>query len=112
VKTRTAARLGWVIWATALVLATLICLFAWLSSRAAGSVWGDQRWLFLAGTTLLFCVPGGLIVTHRPANPIGWLLCVIGLIAGVSGAAGATANMAWTLRAGFSRCGLPVSWGC
>ena len=87
-RTRTAARLGWVIWATALVLATLICLFAWLSSRAAGSVWGDQVWLFLVGTTLLFCVPGGLIVTHRPANPIGWLLCVIGLIAGVGGAAG------------------------
>jgi two-component system, NarL family, sensor kinase len=50
-------------------------------------VWDDQRWLFAAGTTLLFCAPGGLIVTHRPANPIGWLLCVIGLIAGLGGAA-------------------------
>jgi hypothetical protein len=87
VRTRTAARLGWGVWATALVLATLICLFAWLDSRAAGPVWDDQVWLFLVGTTLLFCVPGGLIVTHRPANPIGWLLCAIGLIAGVGGAA-------------------------
>jgi hypothetical protein len=69
-------------------LATLTCLFAWLDSRAAGSVWDDQVWLFAAGTTLLFCAPGGLIVAHRPANPIGWLLCAIGLIAGVAGAAG------------------------
>jgi class 3 adenylate cyclase len=88
VRTRTAARLGWGVWATALVLATLTCLFAWLDARAAGSVWDNQRWLFVAGTTLLFCAPGGLIVTHRPANPIGWLLCAIGLIAGVNGAAG------------------------
>jgi class 3 adenylate cyclase len=69
-------------------LATLTCLFALLDSRAAGSVWDDQLWLFIAGTTLLFCAPGGLIVSHRPANPIGWLLCAIGLIAGVAGAAG------------------------
>jgi class 3 adenylate cyclase len=76
------------VWAAALVLATLTCLFAWLDSRAAGSVWDNQLWLFVAGTTLLFCAPGGLIVTQRPANPIGWLLCAIGLIAGVGGAAG------------------------
>jgi class 3 adenylate cyclase len=88
VRTRTAARLGWGVWATALVLATLTCLFAWLDSRAAGSIWDNQLWLFVAGTTLLFCAPGGLIVTQRPANPIGWLLCAIGLIAGVGGAAG------------------------
>jgi class 3 adenylate cyclase len=88
VRTRTAARLRWGVWATALILATLTCLFAWLDARAAGSVWDNQRWLFVAGTTLLFCAPGGLIVTHRPANPIGWLLCAIGLIAGVNGAAG------------------------
>jgi class 3 adenylate cyclase len=87
VRTPTTARLGWGVWVTALVLATLTCLFAWLNSRDAGSVWDDQRWLFVAGTTLLFCAPGGLIVTHRPANPIGWLLCVIGLIAGLGGAA-------------------------
>jgi hypothetical protein len=88
VRTRTPAWLGWAVWAAALLLAALTCLFAWLKAPSIGSLWGDQVWLFAAGTTLLFCAPGGLIANHRPANPIGWLLCAIGLIAGIAGAAG------------------------
>ena len=87
-RTRTPTWLGWAVWAAALLLAMLTCLFAWLSSPSTGSIWGDQRWLFLAGTALLFGAPGGLLITHRPANPIGWLLSANGLIAGVAGAGG------------------------
>jgi hypothetical protein len=88
VRTRTPAWLGWALWAVSLALTALTCLFTSLSSPPTGSVWEDQRWLFLAGTALLFSAPGGLIAIHRPANPIGWLLCAIGLIAGVAGAVG------------------------
>jgi hypothetical protein len=88
VRTRTATRLGLGIWDAALVLAALTCLFAWWNRPLDGSIWDNQTWLFAAGSPLLFCTPGALLATRRPANPIGWLLCAMGLTAGVAGAAG------------------------
>jgi hypothetical protein len=87
VRVRTAAWLGWAIWTGALVLALLAWLFELWGRPPLGSILDQPFWLFLAGTALLFCAPGALVVAHKPANPVGWILCTIGLSAGVAGAA-------------------------
>ena len=84
---RTAAWLGWAVWTGALVLALLTWLFEFWGRPPLGSILDQPFWLFLAGAALLFCAPGALVVAHKPANAVGWILCAIGLSAGVAGAA-------------------------
>jgi hypothetical protein len=47
----------------------------------------DPSYLFLALAFLPFSVVGALIVSRRPRNRVGWILCLIGLTAGVQYAA-------------------------
>jgi hypothetical protein len=86
-RARTAVWLGWAIWTGALILAVL----AWLLQHGRHSplelILDQPSSLSLPGTALLFCAPGALVVAHKPANPVGWILCAIGLSAGVDGAA-------------------------
>ena len=86
-RARTAAWLGWAIWTGGLILVVL----AWLlqhQGRSPLELTLDQpSWLSLPGTALLFCTPGALVVAHKPGNPVGWILCAIGLSAGADGVA-------------------------
>jgi two-component system NarL family sensor kinase len=80
-KRRMAARLAWGVWGLSLAFAALTWLLLWLN-RSDASFSGR---LFEVVLTVLFATPGAVIVAHRPANPIGWMFCAIGLTQGVNG---------------------------
>jgi hypothetical protein len=77
----TAPGRGWSLLALALASAVLGALFGVLNHfQPAGSV---AFWFNLV-TPLAFSVPGAVLVGYRPANPIGWILCTMGLTSGVA----------------------------
>jgi hypothetical protein len=58
----------------------------------------------------LLCAPGALIITRRPSNSIGWLLCTLGLVAGIAGFAGEYGPYAMFAAAGPLPGGLLAMW--
>src|SRR5918997_19074 len=78
---RVAAWLAWSLCAVSLALVVLGLLLTVLGSSMAltfnWTKWRDQAILLVAiiGAPLL----GGLIASHRPRNPYGWLWCGLGL---------------------------------
>src|SRR5213076_2475829 len=80
-KRRTAARLAWGVCGLSLVLAALTWLLLWLN-RSEVPFSGRLSEVVLP---VLFATPGAVVVARRPANPIGWLLCAVGLTQGVTG---------------------------
>jgi hypothetical protein len=77
----TGPRRGWSVLSLALALAVLGALFGALNHfQPAGSI---ALWLNLI-IPLAFSVSGAVIVGYRPANPIGWILCTMGLTLGAA----------------------------
>lgn len=79
---RVASWLAWSLWA---LCALLVSLSVFLNSRyAVGSVRftiGDLVWVV---AFVGFPTVGAFIVSRRPGNPIGWLLCAAGVSFGLS----------------------------
>jgi two-component system NarL family sensor kinase len=82
-RTRMAARIAWSVWPFSLLLVALMVGLRVLNGRASLHV-GEN-----VAIVLLFALPGALIARRRPTNPIGWLLCAIGITQGLSGLGGA-----------------------
>jgi hypothetical protein len=78
---RVAASLAWLLCAVSLALVVVGLLLTFIGSSMAVTFhwtkWRDQAILLVAiiGAPLL----GGLIASHRPRNPYGWLWCGLGL---------------------------------
>ena len=81
-STRAAAWLAWSLCGLSFVLTTLSLLLLALNLESAGvhnfTYWAEQTVGALAFSTI-----GAIIVSHRPEHPIGWLFCVMGLLAGI-----------------------------
>jgi MFS family permease len=79
---RSAGLVAWIACAlvTALVIAAVV-LF--VHNHSAGSALGDFG-LAHALIALTYAVVGALVVTRRPHNPIGWLLCFIAVPSAVA----------------------------
>jgi len=103
-KRRAAARLGWGMWGLSLVLAVLIWLLLWLI-RSETPFSGQ---LFEVALPVLFATPGAVIVARRPANPIGWLFCAIGLTQGITGFANEYGHYALVTNPGSLPGGVPA----
>ena len=76
---------AWVAWAACglcFVLTALSLLLLTLNLKSPGvhifTYWAEATVLTLAFSTI-----GAIIVSRRPEHPIGWLFCVIGLLAGI-----------------------------
>lgn len=83
--------------AAAVLMATALVLWAagWLVPPLAGWATGTrvfEFWLEATLATPTFSVAGGLVVRRRPAHPIGWLILVIGVMAGLQLALGVVAT--------------------
>jgi MFS family permease len=81
--TPTAGRLGWLLFAAAVLLfvpAVVLNLRRPQDADLAYTTGG----LVLALAVLLFGWFGARIVARQPRHPIGWILCAFGLIAGIS----------------------------
>jgi signal transduction histidine kinase len=87
-STRAAARLAWslVIVSVALLLGGIALAQTTRSTAVElpyGSV-GDVHSVVLAlATVLTFSVVGAIVASRHPRNPIGWILCSIGLVEGL-----------------------------
>jgi len=73
-------QVGWSVLAVALALVAAGALFAVLNVQPAGSIAVGLDLVI----PLAFSVPGAVIVGYRPGNPIGRILCIMGLTMGVS----------------------------
>lgn len=83
---RAAAWLAWGVWALSVALGVLAVLLYFLNSSVA--LEGRERpplaFLPVALLAILsFATVGVLVASRRPKNPIGWILCVVGLMMGV-----------------------------
>jgi hypothetical protein len=91
-------------WGLSLVLATT----TWLLLRLNRSETPFSGRLFEVVLPVLFATPGAVIVARRPANPIGWLFCAIGLTQGVTGFANEYGHYALVTRPGSLPGGVPA----
>jgi hypothetical protein len=74
---RAAAWLAWSLWALCVVLVVLAVLLYFYTS----SVRPHPRFVVLAGVPLLvYPTIGAFIVSHRPKNAVGWVLCGMGFV--------------------------------
>jgi hypothetical protein len=74
-------RTGWLAWCItglSLVLAVLTLLLHRRNEYLPPGDWSPD-WLAGPIVMVLLGSAGALIVAHRPANPIGWIFCAIGL---------------------------------
>src|SRR3712207_6685659 len=81
---RTAWLVSWSIWALCLALVALTGLLAYLTpalpERFEGYWMFPTLGFFPALIMLVYPTVGALIASRRPRNPIGWLLCLVGLV--------------------------------
>jgi hypothetical protein len=100
-------RAGWSVLSLALALAALGTLFAVLNhSQPAGGIAG---W-FDVVIPLAFSVPGAVIVGYRPGNPIGRILCIMGLTMGVAALLGQYGEYALRTNPGSVPGGVLAMW--
>jgi hypothetical protein len=96
-----AIRLGWAIWGLSAALIPPIWLLAgkyrtllpYSTADSNAALWG-----LAAGTVMLFCTPGALIVSRRPSNLIGWIVWAIGFTFGLAVLLGEYAEYAYWVR--------------
>jgi hypothetical protein len=76
--------LSWSIWILCLALVALTGLLDYLTptlpGRFEGYWWFPNLGFFPAVLMLVYPTVGALIASRRPGNPIGWLLCLVGLV--------------------------------
>ena len=80
---RAAAWLAWIMWALSVAL-TVLSLWLLILNFSHPNV---PVYLYWAEDTLLavgYSTVGAVAASHRPANPVGWVLCSIGLSWGVA----------------------------
>jgi hypothetical protein len=98
---------GWSVLSLALALAALGTLFAVLNHfQPAGSIAGS----FDLVIPLAFSVPGAVIVGYRPGNPIGRILCIMGLTMGASVLLGGYGEYALRTNPGSVPGGVLAAW--
>ena len=73
-----AARLAWLLCALSLALTALSLLLLGLNLSHPNTYIYDF-WLDCTVTAITFAPVGALIAARRPANPVGWLMCLFGL---------------------------------
>ncbi len=80
---RTAARLAWSVWALSLAL-TALSLVLLVPTLSHPNTHVFDFWLEDTLVAVLFPTVGAIVASHRPENPVGWILCLFGLFAGMS----------------------------
>src|SRR5215203_1211241 len=86
---RAAAWLAWSLWALCATLAVLAVLLDFHNSQVRSHL----KFVVLAGVPLLvYPTIGAFVVSRRPKNAVGWILCGMGFIFEVLAVAGAYAN--------------------
>jgi len=77
ISARAAGWLAWIMWALSIGL-TMLSLWLLMLSLSHPNV---AVYLYMAEDTLLavgYSTVGAVAASHRPGNPVGWVLCSIG----------------------------------
>jgi hypothetical protein len=101
---RTAAWPAWSLWTLCVALFTLTMAFLFLSPPIQTSDpirFPDPLIFLIRLMALTFPTVGAFIVSRRPENPIGWILCGTGLLTAVRSFAEAYADFGLTGRWGW-----------
>jgi two-component system NarL family sensor kinase len=80
---RTASRLAWALCSLSLALTALSCLLFILNLSYPNTHLYDP-WLDNTLTAVFYPTVGALVASRRPENPVGWLLCLYGVVISIS----------------------------
>jgi hypothetical protein len=103
VSARAAPWFAWGMWTLSVVLGVVAVLFYFLSSSIPLEGRDRPPLAFLPVVLLAilsFATVGALVASRRPKNPIGWILCIMGLATGASFFAQGYADYALIVRPG------------
>jgi len=82
-STQTASKLAWALCVLSLALTALSLLLLALNlSHPNTHIYAP--WLDNTVNTVFFSTVGALVASRRPENPVGWLLCLYGLVISIS----------------------------
>jgi hypothetical protein len=99
VSTRASALLAWLLWALCVALAVLAVLLDFYTPLVPAR--HGPNYDALAGIPLVvYPTVGAFLVSHRPKNSVGWILCAIGIFFEVGAFAAAYADYALFARSG------------
>src|SRR5215216_2297852 len=108
-STPTAAWLAWSLCALSLTLTALSLLLLALNlSHPNTHIFGS--WLDSTLSALSYAPIGALIASRHPENPVGWLLCLYGLVIGISHFAAQYATYALLAQPGSLPAGEAMAW--
>jgi hypothetical protein len=108
-RTRTAARLGWSLFALSVLLFVPAVILNLRRPQYADLAFTTGE-LLLRLAFLLFGWFGALIVSRRPGHPIGWVLCALGLMSGFGAFAVEYAVYGLITRPGAVPAAATVAW--
>ena len=106
---RTAARLAWSLCGLALAL-TALSLFLLALNHSQPNTHIYAPWLDNTLTGISFAPVGALIASRHPANSVGWLLCLYGLVISLSHFGAQYAIYALLAQPGSLPAGGGVAW--
>jgi hypothetical protein len=109
VSTRASALLAWLLWALCVALAVLAVLLDFYTPLVPAR--HGPNYDALAGVPLLvYPTVGAFLVSHRPKNSVGWILCGMGLVFEVGAFASAYADYALFARSSSVPGGILMLW--
>jgi hypothetical protein len=105
---RTAVRLAWSLWTVSVSLTASSLVFLALSLSHPGTpVFG---WWLGNALVVVEATVGAIVASRRPENPVGWLLCVFGVVVSASSFTSQYAIYALVARPGSLPAGEAVAW--
>ncbi len=82
-STRTATRLAWALCVLSLAL-TALSLLLFILNLSYPNTHLYEPWLDNTVNALFYPTVGAIVASRRPENPVGWLLCLYGLVTSFS----------------------------
>ena len=105
---RAASRLAWSLWALALALTALSLLLLALNVSHPNTPTFD--WWLGNATVVIDATVGAIVASRRPENPVGWLLCLSGIVVSTSSFASQYAIYALLARPDSLPAGEALAW--
>jgi len=108
-RERTAKRLAWLLWAIAMAITVLGLLFLFRTrSTPIAERWGFRG--FESFFAVACATTGAIVASRRPRNPIGWLLCGLGVQSGAQLLSEEYAVYALLAHPGSLPVGMALAW--
>jgi len=109
---RAASRLAWALFVLCVVyLGAGVVLLVLYGNYSSGSTWGTANMNFIFPVVIMaFALVGALVASRLPANPIGWICLVIGLVLSLAAITGEYNVFALQTRPGSLPGGEYMAW--